>query len=126
MLIGPSSSVAVSLFPLAGTYSDNTIPVESEFTRTADATAYRANEPKYLRWEFGVSWVPKVDAENVNSWWTSQASLLFWPDESLYPNSAYPVMFGNQTKPLAEWQEPYYEVYRKGDLSIETTSGITF
>ena len=126
MLIGPSSSVAVPLFPIAGTFRDQTVPIEPEHSRSADATGYRANEPKFLRWEFDVGFVTKSDAMFISSWWTSQASLLFWEDEILYPNSAYPVSIMNRTKPLDEWQQPYYDVYRKGNLIIESRSGVTF
>lgn len=122
MLIGPSSSVAVSLYPERDSYSDPFVPVEQEFSRSADGTLYRVNEPKFRRWEMDVGWVPVADANNINSWWTSQASLLFWEDESLFPTSAFPVSIVNRITPLNEWQFPYYNTYKKGKLLIETRS----
>lgn len=122
MLLGISSQTAISLNPLADSFRDMAIPIRGEFSRNADASLRRANELKYLRWEFEVDFVTASNASIIQSLWTSAASLLFWPDENTWPNSAYSVMLLNQNKPLDEWSSPHYLKFRTGDLIIETTS----
>ena len=121
MLLGVSSQTAITLNPYPD-LMDPLIPVKKETSRAIDGSYQRANEPKFRRWEFTVDHVPIADAIIVQSWWSSAASLILWPDENLYPNSAYPVAIMNPREPLSRHTFPYYEVYRGGKLTIETRS----
>ena len=119
---GISSATAIAVDPIADTYFDDLIPIEPEHSRSSDGTARRANEPKFRRWEFEVGFVTASNASIIQSWYTSQASLLFWEDDALYPNSAYPVFIMNPNKPLNKWAFPYYNIYREGVLVFEANS----
>jgi len=121
MLLGISSQTAITLNPFPD-LRDPLIPIKKETSRGIDGSYQRANEPKIRRWEFTVDHVPVVDAFIVQSWWSSAASLYLWPDEILYPNSAYPVAITNPVEPLDRNTFPYYGIYRGGKLMIETRS----
>lgn len=121
MLLGPTSSTAVTLNPHPDLL-DRIYPVQPENSRAINGQMHRANEAKYQQWRFKVGFVPASSAAIVQSWWTSQASLYLWPDPIAWPNSAYQVALMNTTQPLDRWTFPYYGVYREGDLIIESRS----
>jgi len=71
----------------------------------------------YRRISFKNDWVPASDAALVNSWWDSNANLLFLITSGDFTD-VHSVMMINDETPLAQYNKPYNEYY-KGKIELE-------
>jgi len=67
-------------------------------------------------WEIPVRFVPKSDQSVISSWWSSAASLQFYPDTSI-ASSWYVKIIGSE-EPLRSYERPYENLFY-GTITLE-------
>lgn len=73
----------------------------------------------YRRFEAPVSWVSRLDASTVNSWWLTGTEIMLIENDD-HPNSYYNVRIIGDKQPLNQYQRPHFGEYLNGDLTMET------
>lgn len=77
---------------------------------------YRYKWGSFNKWKMSVRYVNSSFMSVVNSYWTSNTTLLF-KSESL--SAVYTVALINKSLPIANFEKPYIDLY-KGIIELET------
>lgn len=110
-----------------GTSSEDTITIEPEWNYKPDAkklekkhrlengSLYRYKTGDYESISFSVKYFDSSDAAIVNSWWQSNANLVFFAFSDTQVSS---VQLSNNGKPFNKYQEPYDNLMQ-GTIKLE-------
>lgn len=118
--LGISSVDAITLYPEYNL--DINTSQERTDHRAKDGTLYQYRWSQYRTYDLDLQWVPSSDAALVNSWFESNADLIFFINSG-GSTAATAVRIMNDTRPFSELNAPYTDYYQ-GALSLEATSGI--
>ena len=114
--LGINSADAVTLYPNYD-YEAPEIKIKDKH-RTASGRLFSYKWGSFQRFRFSTEYVPASVAALVNSWWSSEAQLLFFiTSESA--TEVHSVMLVGDDQPLAEFSKPYIDKYR-GRIVLET------
>jgi len=85
--------------------------------RSRSGKLYLYKWSDYEHIEFSLNWLPSSDAALVNSWWDSNAELLFFVNSGT-ATAVHSVMILNEDTPLQQFNQPYTDYYR-GRILLE-------
>jgi hypothetical protein len=89
--------------------------------RTPNGTLYSYKFFYKYRWEVPVSWFNSSDTTNINSWWSNNYDVTFYPDRINSPGTSFTCKIVNGTRPISRFNGPYWETYYEGTLILEQT-----
>ena len=111
-LIDPSSEINIDP-NFSSSVIDNFIG-DDHFTLSNKMVRYKWGS--YQEFHFNVDYIPNSDAQQINEWWQSQATV-----QVEYETVVYNVSFLNQSIPFSQLRQPYYDVYR-GNVNFLVSS----
>jgi hypothetical protein len=113
--LGVSSADAIQFYPEFD-YSADQPKIEDEI-RSASGRLYAYKWGSYKKFRFSAEFVPASDAAVVNSWWQSNAQLLFFitSDSTTEVSS---VMVRGKSRPFQSYNQPYDNLM-KGTILLE-------
>ena len=71
------------------------------------------------KWDIPIVFLPRVDADVINTWAENKTQLTFYPDLINSPGTSYIIRFKNDEKPLDALSGPYWHIYYGGTLTLE-------
>lgn len=113
--LGITSVDAVEFYPEWDYSNSQTMTKSIHRTRTGNLYQYKWNDYKQI--DFKASWVTSETVSIVNSWWSSQALLLWFVYDGT-TTDVTSVMITNKDAPFAENVKPYTE-YWQGKIQLE-------
>lgn len=114
--LGPDTDNLIRLYP-NWDYSDGE-QVEATLLRSATGKLFERKIYDFKRISFTTDYVPSSDASFVNSWWDSQAKLIWQIELGSEIMSVSSVMLMNNSAPFMEHNNPYTTKY-KGQIILE-------
>jgi len=114
--LGISSADAVTLTPEYD-YDADEKKIQSDF-RTLSGRLYQHKWGDFKSWNFSVKYFGNSDASIVNSWWNTNAELLFFIVEDGSVTETNSVMLTGG-RPFTKYSKPYFDKM-DGKIELET------
>jgi len=117
--LGITSVDAVQLYPAWDYSNGDTMTKSQHRTRSGNLYQYKWND--YKKISFKASWVNSSTSSIVNSWWSSQAKLIWFVADGATVDVTS-VMILNKDAPFQQNVKPYTE-YWQGVIELEEYLG---
>lgn len=101
------SDNGVTLYPEYD-FTEDDKKVENRF-RSKSGKEYVYKFGEYRQWKFGVKFVNSESKMAVNTWWNSNADLL-WMEEN--GTEVFSVHITSKSKPIGKLISPYYDLFQ--------------
>jgi len=113
--LGITSVDAIQFYPEWDYSNGKTMTKSAHRTRTGNLYQYKWNDYKQIT--FKTTWATSATRSIVNSWWSSQAQLIWFVNDGVTVDVTS-VMIMNNEAPFKENVKPYVE-YWQGTIQLE-------